>query len=73
MEGKSRTRAVGSRFVQNGKTYEVVECEKDSCLVCDMYDGAPDIACGAEFDVTGMCWKGWRSDDKNVCFKEVRE
>lgn len=63
-----RTRKVGDEFVQGGKRYEVVACE-EGCLACDMYDGGPDNPCGAEIEISGLCWAGMRSDNQQVIFK----
>lgn len=63
-----KTRPIGDVFIQDGKEYEVIECDQD-CLACDMYDGAPDDACTGDIEVCGLCYKSMRNDDKSVVFK----
>lgn len=71
MERVIRTRPVGDVFFQDGKKYEVVECE-GGCMACDMYDGAPDDPCNARVEVCGLCYYGMRSDSKKVVFREKK-
>lgn len=63
-----KTREIGSRFKVDGKTYEVVECDR-GCRACDMYEDGPDDGCGADIDVCGLCFKGFRGDNKDVVFR----
>lgn len=62
-----KTRPVGDVFVQDGKEYVVTECDR-GCMACDMYEGGPGDVCAAEVEVVGFCYRGMRSDGKDVVF-----
>lgn len=68
-----RTRPVGDVVTLNGRKYEVVEKKENTCLLCDLYDGAPDNPCSADVEVCGFCYKDFRTDNKSVAFKEVKD
>jgi hypothetical protein len=62
---------VGTQFELNGHTYEVVEQHEklDLCLGCDffighMLRGSPQL--------TPMCIKHFRKDQKSVVFKKIK-
>lgn len=66
-----KTRPIGDVFTLRGREYEVVEKKESTCLLCDMYDGAPDDPCNADIEVCGFCYKDFRNDNKSVIFKKI--
>lgn len=57
-------RKVGEIFTCNGKTYQVVKGSK--CENCDI-----NGHCVSTSSIVGLCFRGYRSDNTNIIFKEV--
>lgn len=67
-----RTREIGERFSMDGRRYEVAEAvnTEDPCLDCSLNNGR-GLICSGDTRITGFCYIGMRSDDKQIIFKEV--
>ena len=57
-------RKLGEIFTCNGKTYQVVKGSK--CENCDI-----NGHCVSTSSIVGLCFRGYRSDNTNIIFKEV--
>ena len=73
-DGKPREPAVGSVYEQDGKQYRVEEfvpesIEKDDCGGCPFTPTEDDPNCHCQV----CCGKEYRSDGKNVRFREIKE
>lgn len=68
---KSKFLPVGAQFELNGHTYEIVEQHEklDLCLGCDFFIG--HMLCGSP-QLTPMCIKHFRKDQKSVVFKKIK-
>ena len=65
--GINMERKVGDVFTLDGKQFEVI---KGFCADCDLFD-----FCNINSlrDIIGECYADFRNDNKNVCFKLVKE
>lgn len=68
---RSRFLPVGAQFEYNGHTYEVVEQfeKKDLCNGCAFFLGG--MLCNSP-QLTPMCIKFYRKDQKSVVFKKIK-
>lgn len=57
-------RKIGEVFTYNGKTYQVVKGSE--CENCDISGH-----CISSSSIVGPCFKGNRSDNTNIIFKEI--
>ena len=67
-----RTREIGERFSMDGRRYEVAEAvnTEDPCLDCSLNNGR-GLICSGDTRITGFCYIGMSSADKQIIFKEV--
>lgn len=67
-----RTRKIGERFDVCGIDYIVTDATgiEHPCRECVFIDGDD---CNAPFEEVGFCYKGMRTDDKQVVFKRENE
>lgn len=65
-----RSRKIGEKFRIKGSEYIVTEAsnEMDPCKECAFDRGK---YCVVNIEVAGLCYKGMRYDDKQVCFKRT--
>lgn len=68
---KSKFLPVGARFELNGHTYEIVEQTEnvDLCNGCAFFLGK--MVCNSP-QLTPMCIKHFRKDNKSVVFKKIK-
>ena len=57
-------RKIGELFTYNGKTYQVVKGSE--CENCDVR-----CHCISASSIAGTCFRGYRSDNTNIIFKEI--
>lgn len=57
-------RKIGEIFTCDGKTYKVVKGSK--CENCDI-----NGHCVSTSSIVGLCFRGYRSDNTNIVFKEI--
>ena len=62
-------RKIGEIFELDGEWYQCVEDSLDNCVNCCFYNGGHK-KCS---DKMGECFKGRRSDNKDVCFKKLEK
>ena len=73
MENRIKTREIGERFEMDGVLYEVVEAVTDDpCEGCSLQN-EKGLLCRGDAGVTGFCYDGMRSDNKQVVFKAEPE
>lgn len=68
---RSRFLPVGAQFELNGHTYEIVEQfeKEDLCKGCAFFLGG--MVCNSP-QLTPMCIKYYRKDNKSVIFKKIK-
>jgi hypothetical protein len=71
MESCIKTREIGERFKMDGVLYEVAEAVTDDpCEGCSLQN-EKGLVCRGDVGITGLCYDGMRSDNKQVIFKDV--
>lgn len=71
MGNRIKTREIGERFKMDGVLYEVVEAVTDDpCDGCSLQN-EKGLVCRGDVGITGFCYNGMRSDNKQVVFVEV--
>ena len=66
-----RTRRIGERFSIFGNEFVVEAAEEKPCNECHFHD-AKEGSCMAKPNVTGFCYKDFRTDSKQVRFRRVK-
>lgn len=66
-----RTRKIGEVFSMYGNDFIVEAAETGACKGCHFHD-APEGSCLAKPNVTGFCYKDFRTDNKQVRFRRVK-
>lgn len=66
-----RTRKIGEVFSMYGNDFIVEAAEKNACKGCHFHD-AQEGNCLAKPNVTGFCYKDFRTDNKQVRFRRVK-
>ena len=67
-----RTRKIGERFKMLGVEYVVAKAE-DELKPCGECAFKRRDDCIARIEIAGLCYKGLRNDDVQVCFKRIGE
>ena len=71
MGNRIKTREIGERFRMGGVLYEVAEAVTDDpCWRCALQN-EKGLVCRGDVGITGFCYNGMRSDNKQVVFVEV--
>lgn len=71
MGNRIKTREIGERFKMDGVLYEVAEAVTDDpCDGCSLQN-EKGLVCRGDVGITGFCYNGMRSDNKQVVFVEV--